>query len=175
MKKYLGIFLCLTFLVSPAIANTVKENNYSEELNTTSVYDYVTKKIHVNIDRNLPDIDPINDSAKYIEVRTNKINELKEKQNYYIKYFALKLQSTNSSLQRVLATADTRTQEVQNSIIALHQKWLNEFAEQRSQTVDTIQEYIDKLTAEIQEVKVLLDNQTEQVGNPPGQTETIIQ
>ena len=31
MKKYLGLLLCLTFLVTPAMANTVKENNYSEE------------------------------------------------------------------------------------------------------------------------------------------------
>ena len=144
MKKHLGLLLCLVFIMTPAIANTVKENNYSEELNTTSVYDYVTKKIHVNIEDDIPNIDPATNLSKYIEVRQRKIADLQKKQEYYIKYFALKVQETNASLQRAKA------KNANASVIALHERWLSEYADQRNQTVGTLQAYIDKLQSDIQ-------------------------
>lgn len=152
MKKYLGLLLCLVIAITPALANTVKENNYSEELNTTSVYDYVTKRIPVNISNDLPNIDPATNPDKYVAVRQKKIADLQKKQEYYIKYFALKLQDTNNSLQRVLATASSRSAQEQASIVALHERWLNEYADQRNQTVGLLQEYINKLQLDIQNV-----------------------
>lgn len=159
MKKYLGLLLCLTFLVTPAMANTVKENNYSEELNTTNVYDYVTKKVHVNISDDMPNVDPSVDPQRYISIRQNKIADLQKKQEYYIKYFSLKLQDVNASLQRVKATAASRSSQEQASIIALHERWINEFLEQRNQTVGTLQAYIDKIQTEIQNVQSMMQQQ----------------
>lgn len=158
MKKYLGLLLCLTFIMTPAIANTVKENNYSEELNTTNVYDYVTKKIHVNIQDDIPNVDPSKEPQKYIELRQRKIADLQQKQEYYIKYFSLKLQDVNASLQRVKATASSRSAQEQASIVALHEKWINEFLDQRNQTVGTLQAYIDKIQADIQNVQSMVQN-----------------
>ena len=152
MKKYLGLLLCLMITVTPALANTVKENNYSEELNTASVYDYVTKRIPVNIENDLPNIDPSVQPDQYIAVRQKKIADLQNKQQYYIKYFNLKLQETDSSLQRVKATANSRSAADQASVVSLHERWINEYLDQRNQTVGVLQSYIDKLQSEIQSV-----------------------
>ena len=158
MKKYLGLLLCLIFFMTPAIANTVKENNYSEELNTTNVYDYVTKKVHVNINDDIPNIDPSKDPQRYIAVRQRKIADLQQKQEYYIKYFSLKLQDVNASLQRVRATASSRSAQEQASVVALHERWINEFIDQRNQTVGTLQAYIDRMQADIQTVQSMMQN-----------------
>ena len=143
MKKHLGLLICLAVIITPALANTVKENNYSEELNTTSVYDYVTKRIPVNIEDDIPNIDPATNLNQYIAVRQKKIADLQKKQEYYIKYFALKVQETNTSLQRA------RAKNANSSVIALHERWLAEYADQRNQTVGTLQAYIDRLQSDI--------------------------
>ena len=153
MKKYLGLLLCLTMVITPAIANTVKENNYSEELNTQVVDDYVNKRIKVNFSEvSMPsgaDLTP----ADYIAVKERVIANHKEKLAYYNKYYTLKLQDLSNSLDRVKATAGTRTPSAQASILALHQQNINETIEQRNAVIGIIQSEIEKTQSEIDAIK----------------------
>ena len=153
MKKYLGLLLCLTIMITPALANTVKENRYSEELNTQVVDDYVNKRIKVNFSEiSMPsgaNLTP----ADYIAVKERVIADHQAKLAYYNKYYTLKLQDLSNSLDRVKATASTRSSADQASILSLHQRNINETIEQRNAVISIIQGQIDKTQAEIDEIK----------------------
>lgn len=150
MKKYFGLLLCLAIMMTPAFANTVKQNNYSEELNTQVVSDYVNKRIKVNYSEvNIPGGDSISNEEK-IAVKKRVIADHQAKMAYYNKYYTLKLQDLSNSLQRVQASAGSRSAQDQASIIALHQKNINETIEQRNAVMGIIQSEIDKTQSDIE-------------------------
>lgn len=154
MKNSLGLLLCMVMLISPAFANTVKENNYSEELNTQVVSDYVNKRIKVNYSEvNVPGGDSISNEEK-IEIKKRVIADHQAKMAYYNKYFTLKLQDLSNSLQRVQSSANSRSAEDQAAIIALHQKNINETIEQRNAVIAIIQAEIDKTQADIESLQI---------------------
>ena len=148
MKKYFGLLLCLTIMISPVFANTVKQNNYSEELNTQVVSDYVNKRIKVNysevsVPENLS-------NAEKIAVKKRVMADHQAKMAYYNKYFTLKLQDLSNSLQRVQSTSGNRSAQDQQAIIALHQKNINETIEQRNAVMGIIQQEINQTQADIE-------------------------
>ena len=114
MKKYLSLLFLLAVCTTPVMANTVKQNNYSEELNTQVVDDYVNKRIRVNFSEvDLSNVDGINHDGKvtdeeFIIIKQQVIKELQGKMAYYNKYYTLKLQDLSNSLERAKATAYTR-------------------------------------------------------------------
>ena len=139
-------------LITPAMANTVKQNNYSEELNTQVVSDYVNKRIKVNYsDVNVPSGNLSN--AERIEIKKRVIADHQAKMAYYNKYFTLKLQDLSNSLQRVQSSAGSRSQADQAQIIALHEKNINETIAQRNAVIAIIQSEIDKTQADIDALK----------------------
>ena len=152
MKKYLGLLLCLTIIATPVFANTVKQNNYSEELNTQVVDDYVNKRIKVNYSEvNVPSGNLTN--AEKIEIKKRVIADHQAKMAYYNKYFTLKLQDLSNSLQRVQSSAGSRPSDRQASIIALHEKNINETIAQRNAVISIIQAEIDRTQADIEALK----------------------
>lgn len=152
MKKYLGLLLCLSMIIIPATANTVKENNYSEELNTQVVSDYVNKRIKVNYSE--VDIPSGNlSNAERIEIKKRIIADHQSKMAYYNKYYTLKLQDLSNSLQRVQSTAGSRSASDQASIIALHERNINETIAQRNAVIAIIQSEIDKTQSDIEALK----------------------
>lgn len=150
MKKYLGLLLCLTIMATPVFANTVKQNNYSEELNTQVVSDYVNKRIKVNYSEvSIPGGDKLSNEEK-IAVKRRVMADHQAKMAYYNKYFTLKLQDLSNSLQRVQSSAGSRSAKDQDAIIALHQKNINETIQQRNAVIGIIQSEIDKTQADIE-------------------------
>ena len=153
MKKYLGLLLCLTMMITPAVANTVKENNYSEELNTPVVNDYVNKRIKVNFSEvSVPSSGNLT-PADYIAIKEQVIADHQKKLAYYNKYYTLKLQDLSNSLDRVKATSSVRSASAQASILALHQQNIAETIEQRNAVINIIQSEIDRTQAEIDAIK----------------------
>ena len=151
MKKYFGLLLCLTIIATPVFANTVKQNNYSEELNTQVVSDYVNKRIKVNYSEvSVPDS---LSAAEKIEVKKRVIADHQAKMAYYNKYYTLKLQDLSNSLQRVQSSQGSRSAQDQQAIIALHQKNINETIQQRNAVMGIIQSEIDKTQADIEALK----------------------
>lgn len=162
MKKYLSLLLLLTVVATPVFANTVKQNNYSEELNNTVVNDYVTKRIRV-YEEPLPGIGDFNQMTEeeYLNAKQQILAELKSRYAYYDKYFTLKLNSLTSSLERVGVTKDTRSEAEQQAILDLHKKNINELLEQRNQVLGLIQERINKVQTEISTMENV-ENATQQ-------------
>ena len=154
MKKFLGILLLLAFAATPVLANTVKQNNYSEELNNEVVNNYVTKKIRVN-DEPLPGLGDYNkmNAEEYLAAKQQVLSELKSRYAYYNKYYTLKLNDLAKSLDRVRVTAGTRKNVDQQAIVALHQKNMNDMVEERNRVLSLIQERINKVENDIAEAK----------------------
>lgn len=154
MKKVLGLLLLTAFVATPVFANTVKQNNYSEELNNEVVHNYVTKKIRV-YDEPLPGLGDYNKMTKeeYLAAKKQVLKELQSRYAYYNKYYTLKLNDLVKSLERVKVTANTRKNEDQQAIITLHQKNINDMAEERNRVLSLIQERIDKVQNDINTAK----------------------
>ena len=150
MKKYFGLLLCLTIIATPVFANTVKQNNYSEELNTQVVSDYVNKRIKVNYSElSVPGGDKLSNEEK-IAIKKRVMADHQAKMAYYNKYFTLKLQDLSNSLQRVQSSAGSRSSQEQQDIIALHHKNINETIQQRNAVIGIIKSEIDKTQADIE-------------------------
>ena len=154
MKKHLILVLLLMVSVTPVIANTVKQNNYSEELNNTIVNDYVTKRIRVN-DEPLPGIGNYANMTdeEYIAAKKQVLKELQSRYAYYNKYYTLKLNDLANSMDRVKNSAGSRATAAQQAILNLHQRNINEMLEQRNQVLGLIQERINKVQNDIAELK----------------------
>lgn len=154
MKKYLILTMLALITATPVFANTVKQNNYSEELNNQIVNDYVTKRIRVNeeplpganIYEGMPEVE-------YLAVKKQVLRALQAKYAYYEKYYTLKLADLSNSLDRVKATSSTRSVTDQQAILMLHQKNINEMIEQRNQVLGLIQGRINNVQAEIDSSK----------------------
>ena len=150
MRKLFGILLLLAFVGTPVLANTVKQNNYSEELNNEIVNNYVTKKIRV-IDEALPGLGDFSKmtNEEYLMAKEQVLKELQSRFAYYNKYYTLKLNDLVKSLERVKTTASTRAAAEQQAIVALHQKNINDMIEERNRVLSLVQDRINKVQNDI--------------------------
>jgi len=168
MKK--SLILCLALLImAPIFANTVKENNYSEELNTETVNDFVNKtiiKTTTVTDQATGEVtktvEKINNTVKtgklsyaqaYIDAKEKSIAALKERQDNISAYYDAKISEVKAKSDVIKSSAAGKSQEQINTMVAIYDDQIAELTNFKNRSLDKIQADIDILQAEIDSIK----------------------
>lgn len=160
MKKCLCVAMCL-LVMAPALANTVKENNYSEQLNTQTVNDFVQKKVKYTVTDENGEVqeytkDPTGNVHQNGVLQTNGSNTSKVQQGIQdslrVKkesYVAMKQETINAlrdQQEHMAAYYDSKIAEIQTKMQRVRESAADKSEEQKNTISSFYQKSINAYT-----------------------------